>query len=391
MMRYKCLIFLCIVFMVGFIFELTSICLDYELEALDSKNVELNGGIPIKDKGLYLLQRSVRHGDLLLIGSSELNAPVEQNPIHAYPNSDLPVNVNKIGHAYQQCLLDGIMLGALVESSSDKIAILISPQWFVGEDINKKGTQANFSELQLMKFLYNPNIPAEIKKYACTRLDDLLSGEAITTSVKFLVRLYKDDSVFSYIGRGIFWPYYAFKYRLLVLKDKYNAYKFLQNGEAADVDIHSINWKEAMDIAALQGKESCTNNSIFVYDEYYDKYLKDVWGQLAGSKKDDSLSHSMEKEDFRFLLQVSHCEYVEPYFIFVSANGFYYDYLGVQRSERVALYDWLGNEAVQNGFPYLDLREHEYEPYFYCDVMHLGWKGWTLVNENISNHFKKNL
>lgn len=54
---------------------------------------------------------------------------------------------------------------------------------------------------------------------------------------------------------------------------------------------------------------------------------------------------------------------------------------------RIELYDLLREEAQKNDMPYLDLREYEYEPYFYCDVSHLGWKGWIFVNENISKYF----
>ena len=29
----------------------------------------------------------------------------------------------------------------------------------------------------------------------------------------------------------------------------------------------------------------------------------------------------------------------------------------------------------------------EYEPYFYYDVMHLGWKGWLYVDEQLTRHY----
>ena len=142
---YKCLniVGIVIIAVVGILYSYT-MWLDRELALLDAKCVNLDSNI-IKDKGLYLLQRSLKKGDLLLIGSSELGAPVEQNPINIYPNNELLVNINKNGHAHQQCLLDGIMLGALRKDDSvNKIALIISLQWFEGSDIDKKGFQFNF-------------------------------------------------------------------------------------------------------------------------------------------------------------------------------------------------------------------------------------------------------
>ncbi|MBQ8338212.1 MAG: hypothetical protein IJY33_03625, partial [Oscillospiraceae bacterium] len=30
---------------------------------------------------------------------------------------------------------------------------------------------------------------------------------------------------------------------------------------------------------------------------------------------------------------------------------------------------------------------YEYEEYFLCDTMHLGWKGWLKVNEEIDKFY----
>ena len=37
----------------------------------------------------------------------------------------------------------------------------------------------------------------------------------------------------------------------------------------------------------------------------------------------------------------------------------------------------------------LDLTGYEYEPYFLCDTMHLGWKGWLAVDNAIAEFWDK--
>ena len=78
---------------------------------------------------------------------------------------------------------------------------------------------------------------------------------------------------------------------------------------------------------------------------------------------------------------------VSPYIVFMSTNGWYYDYVGLSQDKRLLFYDKLGSMAKEYGFSYLDLRDKEYEPYFYKDVMHLGWKGWLYVNKQITEHY----
>ena len=36
----------------------------------------------------------------------------------------------------------------------------------------------------------------------------------------------------------------------------------------------------------------------------------------------------------------------------------------------------------------LDLTGYEYESYFLCDTMHLGWKGWLAVDKAIAEFWE---
>lgn len=42
----------------------------------------------------------------------------------------------------------------------------------------------------------------------------------------------------------------------------------------------------------------------------------------------------------------------------------------------------------EKGFDVLNLQNIEYEKYYMHDVMHLGWKGWLTINEEISKYFQ---
>ena len=53
-----------------------------------------------------------------------------------------------------------------------------------------------------------------------------------------------------------------------------------------------------------------------------------------------------------------------------------------------ALYESIVRQiAGEYGIQMLDLTGHEYEEYFMCDTMHLGWKGWLAVDRALIDYY----
>ena len=78
---------------------------------------------------------------------------------------------------------------------------------------------------------------------------------------------------------------------------------------------------------------------------------------------------------------------MEPYVILPPVNGWYDDYLGLDKEKREAYYDKVKTLANDNGLEVLDLSKYEYEKDFLVDIMHLGKEGWLKVSEEIYKHF----
>ena len=70
-------------------------------------------------------------------------------------------------------------------------------------------------------------------------------------------------------------------------------------------------------------------------------------------------------------------------------NGLYYNHLGLDEGKRTEFYETIEKMAEDKGFEVVNLQNNEYEKYYLEDVMHLGWKGWLKVNEEISEYFEK--
>ncbi len=346
---------------------------------------QLNGNLT-KDKGEILIQKALENDNLMLLGSSELDSWVGQNPMYWFPNNQLPDQITLIGHAYMQDLLHAMKVGTENFGHGEKVGIVISLQWFMGGDIDINGYAANFSEIQFYDTMSNPKLSKETKEKICSRTAELLGSIDGYEDIKVYTELYGSE-----LGKKVLTvmkPYYSLKRYFLGLKDKWETYNVLKTTESMDqkADLKEVNWQELLESAEQEGKQFCTNNEFYVEDTYYTENLSDHIAELKDCNTEEMLE-SREMEDYEIFLQVCKENGVEPYLIFMCTNGWYYDYVGIDQDRRNQLYDKLAEKAEEYGFDYLRLSDHEYEPYFMLDVMHLGWKGWMYVNEELTEHF----
>ena len=71
----------------------------------------------------------------------------------------------------------------------------------------------------------------------------------------------------------------------------------------------------------------------------------------------------------------------------VPLHGTWSDYTGFTEDRRSQYYENVRAIAMEYGIEMLDLTGYEYEPYFMCDTMHLGWKGWLAVDRALIDFY----
>ena len=404
---------LSVIIIVSMFYYVFSLYLDSEIDKLYEKNKQYSNhsnGLPEKDKGNILIEKGSSEANLLIMGSSELESQVPENPKFLFPNNLYGSDASFVGHASVQNALHAINLGANYKKiKHNDIMIVESLQWFMGYDIDSKGFLANFSELQFYEFLHNNKISSKNKNYLCKRyiqienesaslietpVDDFLPYDIIDNNITYnqtyvLAKLYSSDKLIDKVLYQITRPYYWLRYQILRIKDKYHSYKWLKQLNSSNQAPVNLNWDEMYLNAEKEGEEASTNNNLFVRDDYYTEYLEADYDDLKNYQKDVVLLDSKEWNDFKFLLDVCEDLNIRPYIVIMSTNGLYYDYIGITKQERDDYYNQMEKIAIENGFDVLNLKNYEYTPYFYCDVMHLGWKGWPYVIQNTIEYFKK--
>jgi D-alanine transfer protein len=129
---------------------------------------------------------------------------------------------------------------------------------------------------------------------------------------------------------------------------------------------------------------SGNTNPFYIDDESYQR-LKPHLKEKKDMNKDARKGYQTgpEFDDLRIFLQVCRETGIQPMLVLAPVNGYYYDYTGFPVEAREAYYQKIRDIAEEYGVLLADFSDQEYTKYFFEDRVHLGKKGWVMVNEAI--------
>lgn len=375
---------------IAFVFTFDFI-ISKKLESAYNNSVASLYGNPVKDKGLFLQQEAYEKNNLMLYGSSELGVELEQNPKEFFPISEFNYIPNIIGKGNVQNLEHAINLGGINQKlDKKKIVYVVSLQWFQ----NKAGIESDkfnalFSEVQFYNYMRNKAISKENKKQIADRVYDLTKESKENKYANLYAKLYTNDDLLSNIKSALLKPYYSGRQYILGIKDKINSYKLLKETPSKAIAVKEINWENEYEKAEKQGKKAITKNNFYIEDKYFNTYLKDNLKKLDGHYKNSKLDVSKEYKDYELFLKSCKELKAEPLIVIMPVNGYWYDHMKLDKVERHKFYNRIEKMANDYGFKALNYSDKEYEKYFMSDGMHLGWRGWLKINNDIKEHFTK--
>ena len=345
-----------------------------------------------KITGTYLVSEGARQPDsLLILGSSELRTTdILTHPANFFAGSGLQVDL--VGRGSCQSLIHALIVGGQGQAlEGRKIVLITAPQSYVPEGIASDMFMANYSQQQLLRVLTDETVPDAIKTYLAGRVQELFARyEADTgatpqkgTAGDVLSAAWAEGH-----SPAPYLPFAALTEWLLETKDLADARTCIAayTGRPAEArgDSLDFDWAAWEQAAMDQAREMVTNNDFAMQDSYYATYIGARLEQQAGQDAGLSYAQSPEYDDLRCLLDLCRLRNLEVLFVHVPMHGSWYDYTGFSADERAVYYENVREIAAQyDNVQLLDLTGYEYEPYFLCDTMHLGWKGWLAVDRAI--------
>lgn len=347
-------------------------------------------------QGMILQGKTLESPDILPIyGSSEFSAVSEFQPSQLFMGKPTGFAPFLVGRGGTQNIIHALNMAALGDSLKDKkIVVILSPQWFTPEGISPAYFKQNFSPLHAYRMFFNASLSDQTKHQLIERLlafagafdeeptlyallkSDKLTGQTPSFQrVKLEVKgrlemaaLEVNDAV-----------------KTILLTQQINPVTVARNASATEPTLPS--WLELKDKASKSGKALAQNNRFNIMNTYYSKYVQPKLAENRGSATSAGLYPSPEYQDLELFLQILKEAKAKPMFIIVPVNGLWYDYIGFPTGERKAYYARIETMVRDKNFQVANFGDHEYDPYFLQDVMHLGWKGWVYVDESLDKFY----
>ena len=354
---------------------------------------------PEKITGEYLLRAAAAKGDTLpVFGSSELKTTqLCTHPANFFAGKRCGFQVDLIGRGSCQSLVHAMAIAASGESLAGKKAVLITaPQSYVADGIAPDLFMANFSEQQMLSLLSDRTIPAEQRQYLARRVAELIEaynaqyGASLqqTTAAGLLTRASARGQT---ALEALLTPYAAVSKWLLDTRDMTSARRVIAEAPAAKpAQPGPIDWDAEEQAAVRQAEEMSAGNDFGMEDGYYNTYIGRRLSQQAGKDASVSYDVSPEYDDLRCLFEICRAKQMQILFVHVPMHGAWSDFTGFSAKRRQTYYENVRQIAAEYAnVTLLDLTGYEYEPYFLCDTMHLGWKGWLAVDKAIAEFWDK--
>lgn len=370
-------------------------------------------GNETKTKALKGVEERLDSESLLVFGSSEFmhGTDTPYHPASMFAKTDCSPAL--LGAGYYQSLSHAIALSALTSGHyrPNKAVLLLSPQWFRKPGVLPEAFSSRFSESDYMGMLQNPLVSREAKNYMEQRASLLLENSPKTQKrLSSYHRVWRTqtacgDEVFSAKAREAFLGErervsLPVLYTMEKLGSKIPGFSRIVPASPSASGPYELegnlprkglapDFRAYEKQAELDGKRY-QENEFYMDQKSYDR-LKPFLKKKKGISKNAVKGYAVspEYDDLKCFLQVCQDLSIEPLLVILPVNGYYYDYTGFPREARQNYYKKISAIAKEYGAKTADFSGDEYTKYFFEDRVHLGRKGWVMVNESLYQYFKE--
>lgn len=331
----------------------------------------------------FLLSNS-NSENIFLLGSSELGVNTEATPYN-FITKNFKTKLRAVGHAGNQCFsIYSQLLANENRLNNAPIVIILSPGWFISETAN--GTTASlfleFNSSRFLNSIINNDSIANFKQYEIARISSFYD-KIINPDLSLKILYFEKKLSESFLHKIVYFPFIKICKTLNNFKLKLNRTDLKNKNKRHDrLPITSesviINWDSLFTYSKQKQIESCTNNNWFIYDEYFNNYIKGRTSTVSIVK--DEINQ--ELKDFKMLVKLLKTKKTKASFIILPINPYYYR----NSNELTPLIKSLDSEITLNNFPCLNFWNADstaFDNGILTDIMHLSSYGWYKVDKFI--------
>jgi D-alanine transfer protein len=337
----------------------------------------------VKDLGIVWQRECFAQRDFLpLYGSSELikRAPNKASEFfESYPSG---FAVSPVGRpsCTSLILLERIAASA-AKSPGRKVAISVSPSWFLARGANSVGFEGNFSAMQATKLFYGTPLSLELKRDIASQLmrypDILKKSPVLAAAVSSLSSNRPFEGVIYFASMPLGW----LQNSIYELQDHYEVvwwargdHKLYHLVRRQSAKLH---WERLLAEAARSSKP--------LPEEEFESRFRYFADDEAFR---EALGRSVEWEDLGLLLRVVRELKLDPLLLSMPMEDAHFERMGISSECRTAYSEKLHAFARMHGVPVADFADHSRDPRFFADHYgHPSAKGWIYFDQAMDDFY----
>jgi D-alanine transfer protein len=333
----------------------------------------------IKNQGLAFQRAAARAPDIMLLyGSSELIDPVPNRASDFFSREPSGFQVCPVGRAGTTALIILQKLAALGSDLHDrKVAILLSPSWFLTPAVSPYYYAGNFSLPAASGILFSNALDWNLKTEIVKRMSQFPDTFAKSSLLQLAAACLASGHPLDRVVLMAIWPLGKLQNTVLDLQDHFEALIYIL-GEGRSIPWRGLRKVDSRKAPAGAGQEALKTESLGAIRSARDAAFR---ARIAATSEWIDLELL-----FRTLTELR----AKPLILSMPIDGTLYDARGVSRSARQVYYDRMSELAQRYHFPLIDFEDHDADPAFLiAHREHPTPKGWMYYDRALDDFFHK--
>jgi D-alanine transfer protein len=342
---------------------------------------------PLKNQGLAF-QRAAVHTPsvLLLYGTSELIIPsIPETASVFFRSAPTGFQVSPVGGGGANLLVMLQKVGALgSDLRGKKVAISLSPGWFLKVKSGWEGYKANFSPIAASKMIFGTELDFELKRDIASHMLECPSTLEGRPLLRFALRRLASGRWLDRLVFCALWPAGKLQTVWMAFQDHFAALSYIRDQIKPAPRPHP----EVLDWSKLIAKVSETEPT----DSSNVKKTPSFEALVIPGSRDVAFRNNMNAspgwKNLELLLRVLARVHARPLILSMPIGGNFYDRAGISRSAREDYYTKLRALVQRYHFPLVEFQAHDEDPAFLIrHESHLTAKGWMYYNRALDDFF----
>ena len=343
----------------------------------------------LKNQGMAFQRAAVHAPNVLPIyGSSELLIPaVPEKGDNFFRTAPTGFQLSPVGGGGANPLIIVQKVGALgSDLRGKKLAISLSPGWFLTPKPSWKGYEGTFSVMTASEMMFGTALDFELKREIASRMLECPGTLEKSPLLEFtLMRLASGR----WLDRTIFcavWPVGKAQTAVMELQDHFAAFNHIRHKIKAAPQRHP----EILDWPRLIARVEAAKTTDWARGSEPSRLNPQIrpGSRDAGFRYDLNVSPGWI--DLELLLRILARVHARPLLLSMPMAGEFYDHAGISRAAREDYYTKLRTLVQRYHFSVLEFKAHDEDPAFLLrHQSHLTAKGWMFYNRALDDFFNE--